>query len=99
MDREDVLRLLQENKKTIRGFGVSSLVLFGSYARNEQTKNSDIDLLVEFVPKEYSIDNHLGLLYFLEDLFKKKVDLVKKHMVREELKEEILGGVLYAAKI
>ena len=99
MDRETILDLLHKNKDTIKGFGVSSLVLFGSYARNEQTKESDIDFLVEFRPEKYSIDNHLGLLYFLEELFNKKIDLVKKHMVREELKEEIFGGSLYAAKI
>lgn len=97
LTKEIILETLHENRKIIRGFGVKKLVLFGSFARDEQTKTSDIDFLVEF--ENYTIDNHLQLLYFLEDTFNRKIDLVKPKLIRNELKEEILEGIQHVAEI
>ena len=99
LNKEIILETLHQNKNKIKSFGVKKIVLFGSYAKDFQNENSDIDFLVEFIDGKYNIDNHLKLLYFLEDKFNKKIDLVKPYLLREELKEEILGGIKYAAKI
>lgn len=97
LTKEEILETIEKNKTFIKNCNVKSLILFGSYARDEQKENSDIDLLVEF--SKYDIDNHLKLLNFLENKFNKKVDLVKPNIIREELKEDILGGTQHAAKI
>ncbi len=96
---ETILQKLEENKAKIRSFGVMRLFLFGSFARDEQTKNSDIDFLVEFKEGRGLFDDSFGLLQFLEQLFPTKIDLVKKALVREELREEILGGTQLEAKV
>ena len=71
----DALKVLKEHEKKIRvRFGVKRIGIFGSYARGEQKETSDIDILVEFeVP---TFDNFMDLIFYLEDLFDRKVDLV-----------------------
>jgi predicted nucleotidyltransferase len=87
-----ILAKIEQHQETIRQFGVQKLTLFGSYARGEAKKNSDIDFLVEFEPGRGLFDDYAGLLEFLQGLLGKEVDLVKPAMVREELKEYIFGG-------
>ena len=93
---EEVLTALKANKAKIHDLGVKDIGLFGSYARNEQTPESDIDILVEFLEGRKSFHAYMQLKSFLERLFKKKVDLVIKEAVRPELKQSILMGVIYA---
>jgi predicted nucleotidyltransferase len=50
MRRDEAPRLLAEHRDEIAGFGVSSLAVFGSVARDEAGADSDIDILVEFDP-------------------------------------------------
>lgn len=71
----DALKVLKEHEKKIRvRFDVKRIGIFGSYARGEQKETSDIDVLVEFeVP---TFDNFMDLIFYLEDLFGRKVDLV-----------------------
>jgi predicted nucleotidyltransferase len=57
-------------------YGVKRIGLFGSFARNEQTRSSDVDVLVEFAEGQATFDNFMHLVYFLEDLFSRKVDLL-----------------------
>ncbi len=51
MNRDEILTKLEENREAIRGFGVRRLGIFGSYARGDQTENSDMDFLVDFGKK------------------------------------------------
>ena len=59
---------------------------FGSYAKDEQTKKSDIDFLVEFEKNKGHFDNYLGLYDLFEEIFKQEVDIGKKENIREELR-------------
>ena len=53
--------------------------LFGSYSRGEATRKSDVDILVRFMPNSgISLLDHAGMIIDLEDLLKKKVDLVEE---------------------
>lgn len=99
LNKDIILETLHKKRDIIRKFGVKKLILFGSYARDEQNENSDIDFLVEFGKGRGLFDDYVGLLHLLEDTFNKKIDLGKTHLVRDELKEEILGGIQYAAEI
>jgi len=82
---DQILKKLEENKEKIKSFGVKRLALFGSYLRNEQKEESDIDFLVEFEQDKKTFDNYFGLKFFLEDLFNCKVDLVIKETIKEEI--------------
>ena len=97
--KEDIMRKIKENKKAIKGFGVKKLVLFGSYARNEGSKDSDIDFLVEFEEGRGLFDDFIHLVHFLKDLLGKEIDLGEEHLLRKELKSCILEGEKVEAKI
>ncbi|MEM2939635.1 MAG: nucleotidyltransferase family protein [Candidatus Bathyarchaeia archaeon] len=91
-----ILKKISENMKEIRKYGVKRIGLFGSYAKGKQKRGSDIDLLVEFEKGEKTFDNYMGLKLFLEDLLKRKVDLVISEAVKPELKPYIMESILYA---
>src|SRR3989338_367418 len=99
LKKEDIMRKIKENKKAIKGFGVKKLVLFGSYARNEGNKDSDIDFLVEFEEGRGLFDDFIHLVHFLKDLLGKEIDLGEEHLLRKELKSCILEGEKVEAKI
>lgn len=94
---EKILKKIEENKETVRKFGVERIGLFGSYVRGEQQKMSDIDILVEFEKGKKTFDNYMDLKFFLEDLFGCNVDLVIKEAIKPRLKPYILESVQYAA--
>jgi len=97
MRRDAVLAVLRRHRDELtRDWGVSSLALFGSIARDEATPNSDVDLLVEF-------DRPISLfdLFRLEDrlsalLGGANVDLVHRPAVIEELRDIIYGEAIDA---
>ena len=70
-------------------YHITSLFLFGSYARNEAHENSDIDLLVDF-SETPDLLSFIETEEYLNSLFGKVVDLVPKRKLREELKQEVL---------
>ncbi len=99
LNKEIILEKLYENRILIRKYGVTKLTLFGSYVTDTQKVSSDIDFLVEFEKGRGLFKDYMGLSVFLEDLFNKKVDLVKPHLVRDELKKYILEGEKLNARV
>lgn len=97
MTRESTLQILTENIGAIREFGVATIGVFGSTARNEAREGSDIDILVEYEDNKLTLDSYMDLKYFLEELFACPVDLVTKASMKPYLKERILQEVVYAA--
>lgn len=76
MRRAQVVALLSERREEIaERFGVRSLSIFGSTARDEARPDSDVDVLVEFVGP-VTFDAHMGLLVYLEDLLGRRVDVL-----------------------
>ena len=70
-----------------KDFGVSSLRLFGSVAREEQTPTSDVDVCVVMKPNMLL---RIRLKHFLEKLLNCDVDVVREHKnMNETLKREI----------
>ena len=74
-------------------YGVKSISVFGSYAKENQTDESDLDLLVEYT-KTISLLKLIALENYLSDLLLLKVDLVPKNNIREELQESIVKEAL-----
>jgi predicted nucleotidyltransferase len=72
---DSVIAAITDHQKEVREFGVRSLAVFGSVSRGEAREQSDVDLLVEFAGPP-SFDAYLGLNLYLEDLLRRKVDLV-----------------------
>ena|SRR3989344_5267876 len=99
VNKKQIIQRIEQNSSRIKSLGVSKLILIGSYARDEQKKNSDIDFIVRFEKGRGLFDDFIGLLHFLEDLFHKKIDLAEMNLIKEELKPSILGGKKIEAKI
>jgi predicted nucleotidyltransferase len=68
--------------------------VFGSYARNEQQEESDVDILVKFFDGATLFD-FAELAAFLEEELHLKVDLVSERALREELRDPILQEVVH----
>jgi predicted nucleotidyltransferase len=78
--------------KICRRYRVKELAVFGSAARGEMRPDSDIDLLVEFLPEaKVSLLQHFAAEREFSELLGRKVDLVSKRALREALKEEVLS--------
>ena len=93
----DVLALLRQHEPEIKHqFGVATIGVFGSFARGEERKHSDVDVLVTFQRGKKTFDNYMGCKFYLEDLFGRNVDLVIKGTIKKQLKSYILGEVVYA---
>ena len=86
MNRAEILALLGRHKPEMRRrFGVRSLALFGSRAREQPHPDSDFDMLVEFDGPATSA-RYFGLQFFLEDLLGGPVDLVTERALRPQLR-------------
>ena len=91
--KDSIINFLKQNKQIIQEkYDVNKIGLFGSFARDEATKDSDIDILVDM---NSSFDNFFELKYFLEDAFKTKVDLGKEKNLRLLVKEQIKKELIY----
>ena len=94
-NKEEILRNLKMLKEEIKiKYRVKSIGIFGSYINNKQTDDSDIDFLVEF-EENADLFHFIGLSLFLEERFNKKVDVVSKPALKEELRKNILQEVIY----
>jgi len=90
MTLEEIKQTLKEKMPEIKkNYGVKNLYIFGSYVRGEQRPDSDIDILVEFEKGKKTFDNYMDLKFYLEELFRKKIDLITKESVKSKLKKYI----------
>ena len=105
MDKKYILEKLSKIDKN--KYSISELGLFGSYAKNVENENSDIDVLVKMEFKKGMYQNFCNLQKELEEIFHKKVDLIEKSVFdykfktknvreyKEKIREEILESVIY----
>jgi len=92
------IEILKENYDSLRDvFGVKRIGLFGSFADGTATKDSDIDILVEFAKADF--DNFMNLVFYLEKLFGRKVDILTPEGIRsirvKKVAEDIERSVRY----
>ncbi|NOQ36509.1 MAG: nucleotidyltransferase [Methylococcaceae bacterium] len=87
------LTKLQQQKNTIlaiaKHYHAVNVRVFGSVVRGEDNENSDIDLLVDFLPNATLID-HVGLIQQLSEKLERKVDVVSEQALNKYLREHIL---------
>lgn len=89
MDRQRVLQLLAEHKPHLaERYGVTRLAVFGSIAHGSADADSDVDVLVAFDGPATS-ERYFGVLFHLEDLLGRSVDLVTEKALRAELRRYI----------
>lgn len=94
--KEAILTTLKTHKPALLKYGVSSIGLFGSYVRNEQSAKSDIDLLIDFEPEKENFDNYMAVYDMFENLFKnEKIEIVTKNGLSKYIGPKILNDVVY----
>ncbi|NJK55713.1 MAG: nucleotidyltransferase family protein [Pleurocapsa sp. SU_5_0] len=95
MRQQEALVLLVSHQNTLKTFGVKSLMVFGSVARDEARTDSDVDLLVEF-------DHPVGLFTFvrlkryLEQILESSVDLGTPDSLKPYLREPVFREAIRA---
>jgi len=93
MKQKDVLVVLKKQKGALDEFGVRSIALFGSFARDEAKESSDIDMLVEF-NRPVGLFEFAGLKLHLEKVLGREIDLVTPEALRNEMRDDILREAL-----
>ena len=98
MKRDEVLRVLAAHRDEFAAMGVRELAIFGSVARDEAAADSDVDVLVDYLPgTKLSYFRLFDLQERLEELLGAKVDLVTMGGLRRELRAGILAEAIRAA--
>jgi predicted nucleotidyltransferase len=94
LNKENIIEKIRELKPFLyQEYKVKEVGLFGSYSQNLQSESSDIDLVIELEkPIGWKI---FTLEIFLENIFNRKIDLVTKNALKEQLKDKILNQVVY----
>ena len=95
-NKEEVLVMIRNHQEEIRELGVRRCGFFGSFVREQNTEQSDIDILVEFEPGQKTFDNYMQLAFFLEELLGRDVDLVTVESLSPYIGPHILKEVEYA---
>lgn len=85
LDKEKIIHLLLEKRLELEKYGVKRIGLFGSFVRNEQGPESDIDFWVEYAPGKKNYTNFMQLAFLLEDTFHRKIDLVTPESISRHI--------------
>lgn len=97
MSREAIIKILKQNYGELAArYGITTLALFGSAARDEAGTDSDIDVLVDF-PEPPTFDRYMELKFHLEDLLGGRVDLVTRRGLRERIRPHVEKEAVYVA--
>jgi hypothetical protein len=88
MNRDDVQARLKDHREELKTFGVKSLAVVGSVARGKAKAGSDLDMLVDFNTAA-TFDQYMTLKFFLEDLFKCRIDLVTRKALKPRLRAHV----------
>ncbi len=98
LSQSEILQYLRDNREMIgTRFGIRRIGLFGSFARNEQTENSDVDILIDM---QDGVDDlfgkRLSLSAFLERRFERHVDVCYEKALRPVFRDMVRKEVIYA---
>jgi hypothetical protein len=96
LTKQDIFQTIIDNKEAIKSFGVTEIGLFGSYVRDEQTVDSDIDFLIDYNLKKIDFKKFMNFCFMLDELFQnKKVEVITKNGLSKYIGPYILKEVKY----
>lgn len=100
VSQELILSFLKEKLPEWKDlYNVEKIGIFGSFARAEQTSDSDIDIIVKFCDKPKDIFNNKNKIReSIEERFKKKVDLANELYLKPHVKAQILKEAIYVVE-
>ena len=93
---EEVVQYLNKNRIYLHDrFGITSIGIFGSFVRGEQTPYSDIDMFIEMEKSKKNIHIFLQLKRFIEKEIGRKVDIGFEHSLKPAIREKIKEHIIY----
>jgi predicted nucleotidyltransferase len=96
LTKEIIKRRIEEHKTQIQQLGIKDIGLFGSYVREGQHEQSDIDLLISFQEDRDNFDNFMGICDLLDRIFKgQRVEVVTKNSLSPYIAPKVLKEVEY----
>ena len=97
INQTQILDYLSANKQSIsQKYCLKKLGIFGSYARNEQTPESDLDLLVEFEENTPDLtDKKEFLRKEIQSIFHIHVDICREKYIKPIFRQQILADAIY----
>ena len=95
MNKTNILNYLKDHYQEFQEkYNIEQIGLFGSYARDEATKDSDVDIFVKMPGK---LHNYFGIKEDLENAFEKPVDIVRmRDKMNPYLEKRIIKDGIYA---
>ena len=93
--QSDVLGVLEQHRAELAAFGVQRIGLFGSFARNEQTADSDVDFLAEYQEGAKNLRNITHPAYLLQEWLGRGIDYLTKIPENIYFKEALTHEIIY----
>ncbi len=95
LSKNEIINLIKAEKSFLKeNYGVLTIGLFGSYAKDQQTPDSDIDFLVEFAEPRF--DWIAGLNIYMEKKFDRKIEIVRRRaLIKSRFFERIEQEIIY----
>lgn len=91
---EELKDIIKKHRKELeQRFKVKSIAIFGSYARGDQTRESDVDVLVEFSGPVGFLFIHLA--DYLDEILGVKVDLITSDAIKPNRRKYIMEELTY----
>lgn len=96
LTKEIVKQRIRQHMAQFKPWGIASIGLFGSYVRDEQREDSDIDLLITFEKGQETFRNFMQICYLLEEIFPgERVQVVTSNGLSQHIGPKILNEVEY----
>jgi uncharacterized protein len=90
MNRNEAIATLKRHADAVKARGATSLYLFGSAARDEARRDSDLDLFIDYDPNQkFSLVDLVGIKLFLQDVLGVEVDVTTRDSLHPMLREDI----------
>lgn len=97
INKAEIISFLKERKEELFSeYQLVKIGLFGSFARNEGTENSDIDLIVEFQPNTENLsEKKAEIKNLIKNQFNREVDICREKYIKPYFKAQILKSAIY----
>jgi len=97
MDKQAIIKLLQESEPDLRARGVTHAALFGSRARGDNRPDSDTDIMIDVDPEAHiSVYDYVGLKEYIAGLFTGPVDVVTRDGLKPYVRPAATAEAVYA---
>jgi uncharacterized protein len=93
--KQELFTLLRSNADSLKAFGIMKLGVFGSFAKDIATEQSDIDFFIDFQPSYKTLKNFIGLSAYLKTLTGRNIEIITPQSLNKFIGKYIIQEVEY----